>query len=243
MIKLTKVSKKYSNLVALETTDLEISRGKTTVLIGPSGCGKSTILRMIVGLIEPTTGVIEIDSQLLSKENILDIRRQLGYVIQDGGLFPHLTAKNNILLMARHLRKNISVMQERLEELCKLTHFSPDRLECYPLELSGGQRQRVGLMRALFLDPEILLLDEPLGALEPLVRSSLQQELKQIFQDLKKTVLLITHDLAEAAYLGDEIILMNFGKVVQRGTVDELQKQPSEAFVTQFLNAQRGFSL
>ena len=173
----------------------------------------------------------------------MNLRRRIGYVIQEGGLFPHLTARANILLMARHLGKLEPEMQARLSELCSLTRFQPEMLARYPIELSGGQRQRVSLMRALMLSPELLLLDEPLGALDPLVRAALQKDLKEIFARLQQTAILVTHDLAEAAYLGDEIVLMNEGRVVQIGTLEDLRAKPASDFVTEFINAQRGLAL
>jgi len=164
-------------------------------------------------------------------------------VIQEGGLFPHLTARRNVLLMARHLGRNESETRARLSELCGLTRFPENLLDRYPLELSGGQRQRVSLMRALMLSPELLLLDEPLGALDPLVRAALQKDLKEIFARLQQTALLVTHDLAEAAYLGDQIVLMNEGRIVQQGSIVDLRERPASNFVSEFINAQRGLAL
>ena len=243
LVRLLDVSKRYAGTAALHSTNLSIERSKTTVLIGPSGCGKSTLLRLIIRLIEPDSGLIEFDSEPLNPENIAALRRRIGYVIQEGGLFPHLTARANVLLMARHVGKSHVEMQKRLLELCELTRFSGNLLLRYPLELSGGQRQRVGLMRALMLAPELLLLDEPLGALDPLVRASLQKDLKEIFARLGQTVLFVTHDLTEAIYFGDEIVLMNEGRVVQKGTVTDLRDKPANAFVSEFINAQRGVAV
>jgi osmoprotectant transport system ATP-binding protein len=217
-----------------------VERGKTTVLIGPSGCGKSTLMRLIIGLIEPDDGKIEFDGAQITNDNIDNIRHRIGYVIQEGGLFPHLTSRANVLLMARQLGKDPAESHQRLVELCKLTRFAEALLPRYPTELSGGQRQRVSLMRALMLSPELLLLDEPLGALDPLVRAALQKDLKEIFADLKQTALLVTHDLAEAAYLGDAIVLMNEGRIVQQGSIADLRDKPATDFVTEFINAQRG---
>lgn len=239
MIELRGVSKEYAGVAALHPTDLAIAQGQTTVLIGPSGCGKSTILRMIAGLIEPTTGEVLFDGQKVTPANVTDIRRRIGYVIQDGGLFPHLTAGQNVTLMARHLKRPASEIEPRLKELSALTHFPSDGLDRYPAELSGGQRQRVGLMRALMLKPDALLLDEPLGALDPMVRAALQSDLKTIFKDLGQTVLMVTHDLGEAAYLGDHIVLLREGRIVQEGTLEDFKNSPKEQFVTDFLNAQR----
>jgi len=239
LVQLVAVSKRYTGAAALHSTDLGVERGKTTVLIGPSGCGKSTLLRLIIGLTAPDSGTISFDGSQITQANIERLRRQIGYVIQEGGLFPHLTARANILLVARHLGKSLAEMRTRLLELCELTRFSDNLLSRYPIELSGGQRQRVSLMRALMLSPELLLLDEPLGALDPLVRASLQKDLKEIFARLRQTALLVTHDLAEAAYFGDEIVLMNEGRVVQQGSIADLRKKPATDFVREFVNAQR----
>ncbi|MFL6518646.1 MAG: ATP-binding cassette domain-containing protein [Chthoniobacterales bacterium] len=243
LVQLTGCSKTYGNAVALHPTDLDFPRGKTTVLIGPSGCGKSTLLRLIIRLLDPDEGTVRFDGQAITSANFSELRRRIGYVIQDGGLFPHLTARRNILLMASHLKWSADEMNNRLAELCALTRFPEAALARFPLELSGGQRQRISLMRALMLSPELLLLDEPLGALDPLVRAALQKDLKEIFQRLNQTAILVTHDLAEAAYLGDEIVLMGEGRVVQKGTLRELQEQPASSFVSEFISAQRSVAL
>jgi osmoprotectant transport system ATP-binding protein len=242
LVKLEDVSKRYGDAVALRPTTLSIERGQTTILIGPSGCSKSTLLRLIIRLIEPDSGLIEFGGEPITPDNINAIRRRVGYVIQEGGLFPHLTARANVLLMARHVGKSREQMQDRLMELCALTRFSNNLLPRYPVELSGGQRQRVSLMRALMLSPELLLLDEPLGALDPLVRASLQKDLKEIFARLQQTVLFVTHDLAEAIYFSDQIVLMNEGRIVQKGQVTDLRNNPADPFVSEFINAQRGLA-
>ncbi len=238
-ISLRGVSKQYAGHTALHPTDLSILSGQTTALIGPSGCGKSTLLRLIVGLIEPSAGTVTVKGQAVTASTVQAVRRKMGYVIQDGGLFPHLTASQNVLLMARHLGKPEAENQSRLRELSDLTRFPHEALDRYPAELSGGQRQRVSLMRALMLDPDVLLLDEPLGALDPMVRAGLQTDLKEIFGRLRKTVVLVTHDMAEAGYLGDLIVLMREGRIVQQGTLADLQERPAEGFVTEFMSAQR----
>ncbi|PYK08311.1 MAG: ABC transporter ATP-binding protein [Verrucomicrobia bacterium] len=243
LFRLVNVSKRYADTVALQPTNLLVERSKTTVLIGPSGCGKSTLLRLIIRLIEPDSGSIEFNGEVIRPDNIDVLRHRIGYVIQEGGLFPHLTARANVLLMARHIGKSQEEMQSRLLELCALTRFSENLLLRFPLELSGGQRQRVSLMRALMLSPELLLLDEPLGALDPLVRASLQKDLKEIFTRLGQTVLFVTHDLAEAIYFGDEIVLMNEGRIVQKGSVTDLRERPADAFVSEFIHAQRGIPI
>jgi osmoprotectant transport system ATP-binding protein len=239
MIELQSVSKSYGGSVVLHRLDLKIAPGKTTVLIGPSGCGKSTLLRLMIGLVRPDSGTIRIGSVELTAASILELRRGLGYVIQDGGLFPHLSARDNVVLMAHYLGWDSSKIETRLAELAALTRFPKDGLHRFPVELSGGQRQRVSLMRALMLDPKVVLLDEPLGALDPMVRAELQGDLRSIFRSLEKTVVMVTHDLAEAGWFADEIILLKDGRIIQRGTLGALVDRPAEPFVTQFVNAQR----
>src|SRR4030095_17198580 len=241
LVKLLDVSKNYADAVALQPTNLSVDRGTTTVLIGPSGCGKSTLLRWIIGLVQPDSGSIQFDGQLVRPDTIEILRRgRIGYVIQEGVVFPHLTVRANVLLVARHIGKSQQDMQTRLRELCELTRLPENLLKRYPVELSGGQRQRVSLMRALMLSPELLLLDEPLGALDPLVRASLQKDLKEIFTRLGQTVVFVTHDLAEAIYFADQIVLMNEGRIVQQGTINDLRERPADPFVSEFINAQRG---
>ena len=239
MLELRGVAKKFGGLPALQPTDLRVTAGRTTVLIGPSGCGKSTLLRLMIGLIEPDAGSVRFEGEAFAPENVLALRRRMGYVIQDGGLFPHLTARENVRLMVGHLGWDEQRIAARLAELVELTHFPEDGLERYPVQLSGGQRQRVSLMRALMLDPALLLLDEPLGALDPMVRAELQTELRRIFRALGKGVVLVTHDMAEAGFFGDEIVLMREGRIVQKGEFADFLQRPAEPFVTQFVNAQR----
>ena len=239
MIRLTDITKRYDGKVVLQGIDLDLAAQRTHVLIGPSGCGKSTLLRLIIGLIRPDVGKVTLAGEPLTPDNLLQLRRKVGYVIQDGGLFPHLSARDNITLVARYLGWNPQRCVERVQELAALTHFPPDGLDRYPAQLSGGQRQRVGLMRALMLDPEVLLFDEPLGALDPMVRFGLQTDLREIFRSLRKTVVLVTHDLHEAAYFADDIILLRNGATGQRGMIDELLNPPADPFVSEFVNAQR----
>jgi len=233
------VSKSFESEHALNDIDLTIERGRATVLIGPSGCGKSTILRLIVGLLKANAGEIIFDDVPVDASSVMRVRHRIGYVIQDGGLFPHLSARGNLTLQPRLLAKPPAETNKRIDELCELTHFPRNALDRFPLELSGGQRQRVSLMRALMLSPELLLLDEPFAALDPLVRARLQTELKAIFRELHQSALIVTHDLAEAARLGDHIVLMNEGRIVQAGTFRDLSEMPATKFVTEFINAQR----
>ncbi|MBN1206718.1 MAG: ATP-binding cassette domain-containing protein [Myxococcaceae bacterium] len=241
MFELEGISKRFGATQALRPMDLRLAPGRTTVLIGPSGCGKSTLLRLMNGLLRPDSGRVLFDGQPLPSEEaaVLAVRQRMGYALQGGGLFPHLTAGQNVDLMARYLRWPEARIRARLEALVELTRFPGEALGRFPAELSGGQRQRVGLMRALMLEPDVLLLDEPLGALDPMVRSELQADLRAIFARLGKTVVLVTHDLAEAAFLGQHVVLLRDGGVVQEGTLAELEARPAEAFVTRFIQAQR----
>jgi osmoprotectant transport system ATP-binding protein len=239
MLVISQVSKRFGDAPALMPTDLQVSAGETLVLIGPSGCGKSTLLRLIAGLIQPDSGTIRFEDTPLAPDNILQIRRRMGYVIQEGGLFPHLCVRDNVTVMAHYLRRDKDWIASRLAQLAQLVRLPEEMMTRFPTELSGGQRQRVSLMRALMLDPDLLLLDEPLGALDPMIRYELQQELKSIFEQLGKTVVMVTHDIAEAAYFGDTLVLMRDGSIVQTGPFKELARTPAEPFVEQFINAQR----
>ena len=240
MLELKGVTKRFAQAPAVQPTDLTIPAGRTTVLLGPSGCGKSTLLRLMIGLIRPDAGTVRINGAELTAHNTLALRQRIGYVIQEGGLFPHLTAEGNIALMARHLGWQEDAVARRVGELAELTQFPLDGLRRYPAELSGGQRQRVALMRALVLDPDVILLDEPLGALDPMIRAELQADLRAIFRRLGKTVVMVTHDIGEAGFFGDQVVLLRDGRIVQQGTLRELVASPAEPFVTQFINAQRG---
>ncbi|MHC5011689.1 MAG: ATP-binding cassette domain-containing protein [Planctomycetota bacterium] len=239
MLALEQVSKSFEGTVVLRDVDLEVPRGRTTALIGPSGCGKSTAIRLMIGLIRPDAGTVRFDGRVVDPDTARPLRRRMGYVIQSGGLFPHLTARRNAVLMAGELGWSADRMTARLAELAELTSFPADGLDRYPEELSGGQRQRVSLMRALMLDPDVLLLDEPLGALDPMIRHDLQDDLRRIFRRLEKTVLLVTHDLGEAGFLGDDVVLMRDGCIVQRGSITELLHEPADEFVERFICAQR----
>lgn len=239
MFELRGVTRSFQGRAALSDVDLEIPAGRTTALLGPSGCGKSTILRLLIGLLRPDAGDVRFDGVSLASADPIPLRRRMGYVIQDGGLFPHLDARGNVALLARHLGWSESRIARRVAELQELTHFPADGLDRHPVELSGGQRQRVSLMRALLLDPDVLLLDEPLGALDPMIRSELQMDLREVFASLAKTVVLVTHDIGEAAYLAEEIVLLREGRVVQRGGLEDLVARPADPFVTRFVNAQR----
>ncbi len=239
MLDFSGVSKNYSDVCALKRCDLSIASGKTTVLIGPSGCGKSTILRLIIGLQTPDEGSIHFAGQLLKPDLLPTLRLRMGYVIQDGGLFPHLSAYDNVALMARFLRWPDQQLSVRVTELAELTHFPVTALGRFPNQLSGGQQQRVSLMRALMLDPEVLLLDEPLGALDPMIRLDLQNDLRDVFTNLGKTVVMVTHDLGEAAFFADMVVLLRDGRIIQQGSMKDLLRAPADDFVRRFIQAQR----
>jgi osmoprotectant transport system ATP-binding protein len=239
MIAVESVSKSFGAKRALDRVSLSPAPGATTVLIGPSGCGKSTLLRLMAGLVAPDSGRVLFDSRPLGRDNLMAARRRLGYVIQDGGLFPHLDARDNVTLAACHPGRDRAWIDARVAALSRLVRIGPDVLERYPVQLSGGERHRIALMRALLPDPELLLLDEPLAALDPTTRGQLQAELKGIFEAVRRTVVLVTHDLHEAAWLGDYIALMRDGRIVQQGTLEDLLARPAEPFVSEFIRAQR----
>jgi len=239
VLELINVAKSFAGKQVLQPTTLRFEEGRATVLIGPSGCGKSTLLRLLIGLIEPDQGEVRFQGEPITPKNVMLVRRKIGYVIQDGGLFPHLSARDNVGLLAKYLGWQKSQLKERIDELARLTRLPAEALDRYPAQLSGGQRQRLGIMRALMLDPAVVLLDEPMGALDPLVRFDLQEDLKKIFQSLSKTVVMVTHDMGEAGFFGDRVILLGGGRIVQEGTLDDLIRAPADDFVERFINAQR----
>lgn len=239
MIELQSVTKRYQTEVAVRDVSLRIPEQKTTILIGPSGSGKSTILRLMIGLTRPDAGTVEVDGEELHQADMRTLRHRMGYVIQEGGLFPHLTGWDNAALMAYHLGWSTARIRSRIEELTHLVQLEPDRLSQYPPELSGGQRQRVSLMRALLLDPDVLLFDEPLASLDPMIRADLQEDLRDIFRRLGKTVVFVTHDIGEAGFFGDHIVLLHGGEIAQEGQMSTLVEQPESPFVSQFIQAQR----
>lgn len=239
MLELRGVTKAYHGKTILHPVDLDIPAGQTVVLIGPSGCGKSTLLRIVAGLVQADGGEIHFEGQLMTEKNKNDLRRRLGYVIQDAGLFPHLTGRENVGIVAKFLKWPTDKIRSRVDELVSLARFPAEAMDRFPTQLSGGQRQRLGIMRALMLDPPLILMDEPLGALDPMVRYDLQEDLKSIFQKLKKSVLLVTHDMGEAGFFGDQVLLLGEGRVVQRGHLDDLIQRPATEYVSKFIRAQR----
>ena len=227
MIELNGASKRFGETQAVRDVNLRVQEGETTVLIGPSGCGKSTLLRLMIGLLRPDAGVVRFGEAPVppASKGLRAMRHRMGYVIQKGGLFPHLTGRGNVALLPRHLGWRERRTAERIDELAALVQLPREHLSSYPPQLSGGQRQRVSLMRAL--------------ALDPLIRADLQEDLRGIFRGLGKTVVLVTHDMSEAGYFGDRIVLMRQGQTVQDGPFRALLEEPANGFVERFINAQR----
>ena len=234
------VTRSFNGHPAVRALSLEVPREQTTVLLGESGSGKSTLLRLMAGLLPPDSGQILLEGTPVTLETGPALRQRMGFGLQSGGLFPHLTAEDNVALLARALKKPADWRARRLAELAGLVQLDPAVLRRWPLELSGGQRQRVSLMRALFLRPAVVLLDEPLGALDPVTRGELQHELKRVFEALGTTVVLVTHDLEEAAVLGHRVALMHDGALVQVGSLDKLAAHPANPWVARFLAGWRG---
>jgi osmoprotectant transport system ATP-binding protein len=207
-------------------------------LLGSSGAGKSTVLRLVLGLVAPDRGDVLVDGTPVTAATRAAPLTAMGYVVQEGGLYPHLTARDNVALAAEPRRWSKDRIRTRVAALAEMVGLDGASLDRYPAQLSGGQRQRVGLMRALVLDPPLLLLDEPLGALDPIVRADLERQLRRLFGDLGKTVLLVTHDIRQAVLLGDTVTLMAAGRIVQHGTFADLAERPAAPFVAEFLGAQ-----
>ncbi len=239
MLVLEHISKAFDGKPVLTDVDLRVPQGATRALIGSSGSGKTTLLRITLRLIEPDHGTVRINDQPLSAFGPEQWADQIGYVPQEGGLFPHLSGAENVALVPRLRRWAPQRLARRVAELLQLVALEPAALDRFPHELSGGQKQRVAIMRAAMMDPTVMLLDEPMAALDPLIRSGLQHDLKAIFQRLGKTVLIVTHDLGEAVFLADEITLLHAGKVLQTGSYRDLLLKPADPFVTSFINAQR----
>jgi osmoprotectant transport system ATP-binding protein len=242
VIELRRATRRHPGGAVIGPVDLAVARGETVALIGESGSGKSTLLRLVLGLVPPDEGEVRVAGDPVRGDDP-GLRRRIGYVVQGGGLFPHLTAADNASIVARHLRWDAARIARRLADLAALARLGPDALSRFPLALSGGQAQRVSLVRALFLDPEVLLLDEPLGALDPLTRADLQEDLRRAFLELGKTVVFVTHDLAEAAFFSRRLVLLRDGRVVQEGSLEDLARSPAEPFVSRFVTAQRRLAL
>ena len=244
MIEMKNISKKVGNKIILDDISMKIDEGSFVVFIGPSGCGKTTTLKLMNKLIEPTSGEIYIDGKPISKEDPIKLRRNIGYVIQSIGLFPHLTIRENIELIPK-LKKDQTdeEIEEKTLELMKMVGLNPNEfLDKYPSELSGGQQQRIGLVRAIATDAKIILMDEPFSALDPITRTQLQEWLYSLQEELKKTIVFVTHDMDEALKLADKICIMKDGKVQQYDTVENLLRNPANEFVRNFIGSDRLWS-
>ena len=245
MIVLEHVSKTFTShgrsVAAVDDISLEVGEGELHVLIGPSGSGKTTTMRMINRLETLTSGRILIGGRDIQTMNVVELRRGIGYVIQQGGLFPHFTVADNVAVVPRLLGWTRQKRRQRAEELLALVGLPPEQFaNRYPRELSGGQQQRVGVARALAVDPPIVLMDEPFGAVDPITRKQLQRELRRIQEEVRKTIVFVTHDIAEAFLLGDRIVLMAEGRIVQNGAPSDLLRNPADPFVTAFIGEDRG---
>ena len=243
MISLQNVSKRFggSRAAAVDDLSMEILDGETVVLVGPSGCGKTTTMKMINRLIEPTSGRIFVAGTDVMQQDPVQLRRGIGYVIQSIGLMPHRTIRDNIVTVPRLLKWDDSRAAARVDELVEMFGLDEEMLDRYPSELSGGQRQRVGVARALAVDPPVMLMDEPFGAVDPIVRERLQDQFLDIQRDLRKTIVFVTHDIDEAIKLADRIAILNTGGVIEQyATPEEILSAPANSFVKQFVGAERG---
>lgn len=240
MIEFRDVTKDFKGNVVLSDISMEIKDKELTVLIGPSGCGKTTTLKMINRLIPPSKGVILIDGKNIEEMDKVQLRRNMGYVIQQGGLFPHMTVRQNIEIIERLEKKNTQGILDNTVRLMKMVDLNPEEfLDRYPTELSGGQRQRIGVIRALANDPDIVLLDEPFSALDPVTRSSLQDELLELQAKVGKTMVFVTHDMDEAIKIADRICIMKDGHILQFDTPEMILKKPVDEFVSNFVGTNR----
>jgi osmoprotectant transport system ATP-binding protein len=243
MIRLEGVGKTYDDgTVAVHELDLDVPRGALVVLVGPSGCGKSTTLKMVNRLIEPTTGRIYLDGEDVTSADPVQLRRGIGYVIQQVGLFPHQKVLTNVMTVPKLLGESTAVARSRARELMELVGLDPDQFgDRYPHQLSGGQRQRVGVARALAANPPVLLMDEPFGAVDPVVRMRLQDEFLRLQRELGKTVLMVTHDIDEAVKMGDKVaVFATGGRLAQYAVPAEILGAPADDFVAEFVGLTRG---
>ena len=242
MITFDSVTKRFADgTTAVDSLSLEVPDGEIAVFVGPSGCGKTTTLRMVNRMIEPSDGVIEVDGKNILKEDPAELRRRIGYVIQQIGLFPHRTIRDNIGTVPGLVGWDKKRTQARIDELIEIVGLPKDSGDRYPHELSGGQQQRVGVARALAVDPPIMLMDEPFGAVDPIVRTRLQEEFLRLQQEVKKTIVFVTHDIDEAIKMGDRIALLSQGgHLEQYATPEEMLASPANEFVADFLGGERG---
>lgn len=243
MISLQGVSKQFSNATrpAVDNLSLEIDKGEMVVLVGPSGCGKTTTMKMINRLVEPTSGKIFVDGVNVLDQDPVMLRRGIGYVIQNIGLMPHRTVGENMGTVARLVGWEQNAVAARVAELAEILNLSPELLDRYPAELSGGQRQRVGVARALAVDPPVMLMDEPFGAVDPIIRARLQDQFLDLQARLSKTVVFVTHDIDEAIKMADRIAILNVGGVLEQFTPPEqILRDPASDFVREFVGSERG---
>jgi len=240
LIDFKNVNKNFNGKPILKDINITIEKGQLVVFIGPSGCGKTTTLKMINKLLTPTSGEILINGDKIGEKNTIKLRRNMGYVIQQAGLLPHLTIGENIGLIATMEKMPKDKIKAKVHELLNLVGLDPDDyINKYPKQLSGGQQQRVGVARALVMDPDVILMDEPFSALDPITKGQLQDEIFNIQQNFKKTIIFVTHDMDEALKLGDKICIMEAGKVVQFDTPEEILKNPINDFVRDFVGKNR----
>ncbi len=239
MIRFENVSKKFKEVTVLKNITFEIEEGNLVVLIGLSGCGKTTTLKMINKLIKPTSGNIYIKGEDISKKDPIELRRNIGYVIQQTGLFPHMTVRENVEIIPRVEKIEDEKIKKKTLELMDMVGLDREYLDRYPNELSGGQQQRVGVARAFALDPDIILMDEPFSALDPMTRNSLQEELLNLQSKLKKTIVFVTHDMSEAIKIADKICIMDQGEIIQYDTPENILKNPANDFVSNFVGKNR----
>lgn len=243
MIEFKNVGKQFKENVVLKGLSLEIQKGELVVFIGPSGCGKTTSLKMINRLIEPSSGTILVNGKDIMKTDTIELRRHMGYVIQQTGLFPHMTVRENIQLIAGLEGKDHDQMDQRTEQLLTMVGLDPRQfIDRYPSELSGGQQQRVGFARALMNDPDVILMDEPFSALDPVTRNDLQEELFNLQEEVKKTIVFVTHDMDEAIKLADRICIMRDGEIVQFDTPEEILRHPKDEYVESFIGKNKIWS-
>lgn len=226
------ITKSYGEKNILKDFSLNIKKGEFLTIIGSSGCGKTTILKMINGLIKPNKGNVFVDGKDISKINLIQMRRKIGYVVQDVGLFPHMKIKNNIsYTLNLEKKENKEEIFSKVKKLVKIVGLDEEIINSYPNELSGGQRQRVGIARALVGEPDIILMDEPFGAVDEITRKLLQDEIYKIYKEYNVTIVFITHDIREALKLGTRVIVMDNGEIVQSGTPKEIKENPKTEFV------------
>ena len=243
MIEFKGINKIFKNNIVLYDINLKLEEGNIIVFVGPSGCGKTTTVKMINRLIKPTSGQVLINGEDISNKNVIELRRNIGYVIQQTGLFPHMTIKENIEIVAKMQKMSSKEIEEKTRELMEMVGLDYEKFaNRYPAELSGGQQQRVGIARALITNPDIILMDEPFSALDPITRSQLQDELLNIQTQFKKTIIFVTHDMDEAIKIADKICIMGKGRIIQYDDPETILKNPANEFVSDFVGKNRIWS-